>query len=220
MAFKVGLRERNVGGIKQAAHAVQALPTKIGKNSAEAAGRNMGTLVRTAEAIFKSSIERPGETGVRKGIRETGSFTFGTDAGGDFTGSTFNADGLIGFGWPDIEKADDRSNFVWRSLEFGLAGTRANSEGVLHGPGFSRFPENQHLVPQGFHRMPRKFLFTTDNPRTSYLKQDNNVPSRLPPGGAGIKGKHFIEDAFTQSLEIMAGRYVKSVLDPVAAFGK
>jgi len=68
--------------------------------------------------------------------------------------------------------------------------------------------------------MPRRFLFTTSNPRTSFLFQNNSLPARLPRGGAGFEGKHFIEDGFLDAIEIMAGRYKKAVLDPVASFGK
>jgi hypothetical protein len=132
----------------------------------------------------------------------------------------FETDGLYGFGWPDIDKADAATDFVWRTLEYGLAGTRANRDGELRGPGSSRFPENQYLVPTGFHRMPRRFQFTTDSPSDSYLFLNKHVPERLPPGGAGIEGKHFIEDAFIEALEVMAGRYKKAVLDPVASFGR
>ena len=223
MAFNLGLslRTRNVNGLQEMAHAFQPLPTKIGKKSKEAASRNMGTLTRRAEARFRGSIKRPGEKGVRGGIRETGHFEFGTSAGGDFVGDLFEAEkGVFGFGWPNIDKADAATNYVWRSLEYGLAGTLANSRGVLHGPGRSRYPENQHLVPTGFHRMPRKYMFSTDNPRSSFLIQRNYFPPKVPPGGAGIEGKHFIEDAFDESLEIMAGRYKRAVLDPIAAFGK
>jgi len=222
MAFSPGLRTRfTVTGMEEMAHAFQFLPEKIHKSSIESAARNLGTLTRFAEANFKASTKRPGEKGVRPGIRETGNFEFGTRAGGSFTGTMFELEkGVFGFGWPDIDKADAATNYVWRSLEYGLAGTLANSRGVMHGPGHSRYPENQHLVPTGFHRMPRKFMFSTDNPRTSFLITKNYLPAREPPGGAGIEGKHFIEDAFEEAAEIMIGRYRKSVLDPVAAFGK
>jgi len=222
MAFRVGLRTTVKDGFKVQAHVFQALTTKIGKNSVEAAASNLGTLTRRAEARFNASTLRPGEKGVGSGgRRQTGNFTFGTKAGGSFTGTQFvTEEGLYGFGWPNIDKADALTNFVWRSLEFGLAGTRPNSRGQLRGPGHSRFPENAHLVPTGFHRMPRRFMFTSESPSNSYLFLNKSAPERMPPGGAGIEGKHFIEDAFIESIEIMAGRYKKAVLDPVASFGR
>jgi hypothetical protein len=220
MAFTAGLRTKIGNGFEEVIHAVQFIPATIEKNSVEAASSNLGTLVRASESLFNASIKRPGERGVRPGIRETGHFTFGTSAGGDFVGGTFKLDdGVFGMGWPNIDKADAATNYVWRSLEYGLAGTLANSRGVLRGPGRSRYPENQHLVPTGFHRMPRKYMFSSDNPRTSFLIQRNYLPARIP-GGAGIEGKHFIEDAFEQAQAVMIRRYKKAVLDPVAAFGK
>ncbi len=220
--FRAGLRTRKANGFEVTRHAVQLVPDRIKKNSVEAAMQNLGTLTRRAEARFAASTLRPGERGVGSGgRRQTGNFTFGTLARGSFTGTVFELEkGVHGFGWPDIDKADAATDYVWRTLEFGLAGTLANSEGVLRGPGHSRFPENAYLVPTGFHRMPRRFMFTSDNPATSYLFLNKNAPKRMPPGGAGIEGKHFIEDAFIESIEIMAGRYKKSVLDAVVAFGR
>jgi len=223
VAFNPGFRTVKKDGFTVMAHAVQAMVVNMDFNSIESAARNLGTVVRASEARFNSQTLRPGEVGVGSGgRRETGNFTFGTLARGSFTGTQFEDKDThtFGFGFPDIAKADQRTNFVWRSLEFGLAGTEVNSMGVLHGPGFSRFPENQHLVPQGTHIMPRRFMFTEASPRSSFLFLNNQVPERIPRGGAGFEGKHFIEDGFLDSIEIMAGRYKKAVLDAVASFGK
>lgn len=222
MAFQAGKAGRlrlTVHGIAEASHAVQALPTQVRKNAAAQSARSIGTLSRRADSIFQSNIKRPSESGehrFRGGGRQTGNFTFGRQQGGTFSGNIFKDKNVIGFGWPNIDKADRSTKGVWRVLEYGLAGTRASSINPIRRPQ-ALLPENRHLVPSGVHKMPKGFQFTTKSPATSVMYPARASRSRE---AAGIEGKHFIEGAWLLTEELFADRFKKSVLDAVAAFGK
>lgn len=204
-----------VEGLVQAAQAIQAIPTAIRKNASEQASRNMKTLADRAESIFYSDIRRPGQQGVdafskgRSG-RQTGNFTFGESGTGAFVGSVVETEDGVGFGWPNIDHADDATNRVWRTLEYGLDGKKHSARPLL--------PENAGLVPTGQHRLPKGFQFSTPytNP-TGYMYPSSK---RRDQDGGGIEGKHFIEGAWLEIEGLISDRYVRSVTDAVAAFGR
>jgi len=200
--------ERN--GFRVQRQAIQAIPKRLERNTVHAAVRNVGTVVRRAEEIFDASILRPGEKGHGEGgRRQTGNFEFGT--GNTFVGETFKlSEGRFGFGFPDIDRADSKTNKIWRALEFGLSGTKRKPE--------ARFSENTYLILGGVHRMPERYEFSTKNPSSSYLSLGRR--KREVQFAEGIEGKHFIEDAWASSLETIAARYKKAVTDAIASFGK
>jgi hypothetical protein len=105
-------------------------------------GRRIGILTQRARKYFEQDIRRPDESGARRHARETQKFTFGKKAGGAFVGVVINepATDQYGFGYPDIARADTATNFVWRTLEFGL---KPHPAAISHpfGPvGSARFP--------------------------------------------------------------------------------
>ena len=208
-------------GFKQAADAVQAVPVNIKKNNLYSTVRNIGTVSSKAKDLFLSSIIRHGESGQGAGgRRQTGKFMFGkrAGAGAAFRGANFElkkGSDVYGFGFPDIAHADKVTEFVWRSLEFGLPGY-GNPKGGMRGP-VALYPENSRLFPKENMRMPRNFEFSSKNTATSYLyfgKRERKPDTR------GIEGKHFIEGAWAESLEIMNGRYKRDVIDAAKVFGK
>lgn len=176
--------------------------------------RMMGVVGKRAEANFEGSIRRPNERGERGGPRETGHFTFGKDQGGAFIGVPIRPDSPggkkdeYGFGYPNIKVADQKTNFVWRALEFGLTGakyTAVNNEfaprGIAKFP--SRFtflpfrsgPPNGSLVPKGSGSAPSGTLVT---PKGRVLKTVAHP---------GIKPKLFITNAFNETVGGMDREY-------------
>ena len=194
-----------LGGVEQLPTLFTTATTKFRENLHAVHAQHIGQLDRIAHAMFVGSKIRGGETGERSGTRETGNFTFG-GANSAFQGRLMEKGDTFGFGWPDVDRADQATNFVWRSLEFGLRGTR-------HGP-TARFRETiagGNVFPQGWHQLPRAFYFEGGGPSTSRMvlgrgggRQARAMaqgPKKKMHGydktmGAGIGGKHFLEDAW------------------------
>ena len=219
MAFKPGKRFRiEESGLREMTQAFQALPVAMKKNSVEAAVRNLGTVSRAAEAIFEANQLRLGQKGEKrfterpgKVPRQTGNFNFGTARSGTFVGGTFEArKGVFGFGYPDPEIADKATKGIWRVLEFGMSGTNT-------GAPTARYSALNRFVVTKPHRLPARFEFTSRNPAAAIIQPGSR--DRIQEGG-GIEGKHFIEDAWANSLEIMLGRYRKALTKATAEFGK
>lgn len=83
-------------------------------------------LAETGRRNLRASIERPQERGEGElRGRQTGNFTFG--GSGAFVGTSFAEGDIQGFGWPNVQVADRRTNYVWRSLEWGLGGGATSS---------------------------------------------------------------------------------------------
>jgi hypothetical protein len=202
-----------VNGLYQAAQVIAAMPAEARKNASAAAIRNMGTLSREAERIFKSSILRPREHGQERfrGGRQTGNFTFGVKGGGAFQGRVVDEGDLTGFGWPDIATADAHTNEIWRALEFGLKGT-SKRPSVLAG-----FGNLSYLKLRGTHRLPKGYSFTTKTPSTAVMYP---WKQRQPQVGSGIEGKHFIERAWVATEATVGQRYKKAVIDAVGLIKK
>lgn len=79
-----------------------------------------------AKRNFRNSIEREdhsvtlgGSDAYPRRTRASGKFTFGP--GATFTGSLLRNLGpnISGFGYPNIKRAEERTNGAWRALEFG-----------------------------------------------------------------------------------------------------
>ena len=173
--------------------------TKFRENLHAVHAQHLGQLANKARANFYSDIKRPAETGEGKGgRRETGNFTFG-GSGSAFVGRLIEEGDKIGFGWPDVDQADRSTNFVWRSLEFGLAGHTA-------GPS-ARFSELAPYMPIGHHKLPRAFWFTSGDPGSSrlvvgkfgYRQASQRFGRGQQTWGRGIEGKHFLERAWFET---------------------
>lgn len=134
------------------------LTRKLAQLDKSIKGKNLslqGDMTKIAKRNFRASIRRPAESGENQDHRMTGKFTFGTE--GAFKSVLIleenSKTNVIGFGYPDIQRADARTKFVWRSLEFGL------------GPRGSGHPEG----PKGRAMLPAVFGFTTGNPATAKM---------------------------------------------------
>lgn len=172
--------------------------------------RARGAVMLTAEKIFRSDILRPAESGQGEGgRRQTGRFTFGK-------GATFESrdvkisDEERGFGFPDWTQADQRTNKIWRALEFGLPGTKHSAESIRFG-GLTQF----HITKP--HRLPQRYEFTTRSPGTSVLRV-NGFRDREVQFGSGAAGKHFIELAWIHTLDTFTRDYKQIGLNAFRAF--
>lgn len=137
-----------VEGLQQtAALLARVTNVEFRKNINAFHGRQIGILSQRARDYFEESVSRPNESGARSHARQTGKFGFGQRSGGAFVGVTINEPELdqYGFGYPDIARADRVTNYVWRSLEFGLK---------PH-PGAVR----DQFAPIGVHKFPSSFTF-------------------------------------------------------------
>ena len=212
-------------GFRRMSTAIQALPVNLKKNTQQSAVRAVGTIGRLAASNFHGSIRRPGEQGegTERG-RKTGKFTFGNkDSGAAFHGSVFEVNkGLFGFGYPFIPHADARTDYVWRSLEYGLPGTR-NAATTLLG--------DASLFPKGEHKLPRRFYFSTPSPSSAILvipkkfaRKGSQKQKILKGGssnpGAGFEGKHFIEEAWIEMREKLPEKWRQDIVATVATFGR
>lgn len=181
-----------------------------------------------AQENFRSDIRRPAESG--RGIgqrdRQTGKFTFGTTGGGAFVGNLFQDGDVYGFGYPDIARADAATNFVWRSLEYGLKGW-GEFPRALSNLGQTRAP-----FPRGTHLMPRAFHFSGPEGDPSSVLRLGGGPSWMQHNyrgyrtlksraGRGIEGKHFLERAFAEVREnrqLLARGYQTAVQKAIKSF--
>ena len=206
--------------------------TEFRENLHAVHARHIRTLDEIAEGIFLSSKIREGETGVRPGGgrmgRQTGRFSFGGRASA-FQGRLSEEGKKIGFGWPDIDTADRATEFVWRSLEFGLWGSKHRPE--------ARTQAGSQVMPRGHHELPRRFSFVGGGPKTSTMvigggntrqfsqrhrsvlrttrEQEEGTDKTI---GAGIQGKHFIEGAWEQAKIGDPKRYREVVKKSFRAF--
>lgn len=154
-----------------------------------------GQVVKRARSYFTADTKRPSERGQgQEGRRQTTNFTFG--AGGAFQTRTIKiSDDERGFGFPDVATADTATDRVWRSLEFGLPGTK-------HGATQIHFTQMSQFFPHGSHLLPRRFIFSSTVPSAAVLIL-NKGPKRDSREGGGFEGKHFIEQAWFDAIEAM-----------------
>ena len=148
--------------------------------------RRIGDVTRIARRLFEQDTRRPTSKGDRPGDRtkrrKTGTFTFGARSGGAFVGVDFSKDPVKGFGYPNIEVADAKTQGIWRVLEFGLGAKATRHE----------------LAPTGEHLLPLRFGF---DPNKKGRRDAKLFPVRGPAAraGAGIlaknEGKGFIRPA-------------------------
>ncbi len=139
-----------------------------------------------AEQNFANSILREGTSKTlggrtyRKGSRVTGRFTFGK--GKTFTGSLLKNLGpnITGFGYPIVNRADQRTKRVWRGLEFGWDSMRM-PKGIWRDAQGDRIGATGDAAEVG--KLLGGDVFT---PRRSSLSEEV----------AGIAPKQFIADAF------------------------
>lgn len=150
-----------------------------------------------AKQNFYSDIRWPAMKGIRPGQRMTGRFTFGGDAA-SIRGHFLHIP-KVQYGWsyPNVERADAMTDYVWRALEFGLPGRGFPGSG-------------EPFAPEGFHRIPHfrsaeagTILYPVT--RAKYL-------------GKGFAGKHFLEDAFNVVGPDMTNRYRKRFRDELKDF--
>ncbi len=163
----------------------------------------MSALSNAAYRNLYSDIRRPAESGVGSdGRRQTGNFTFGARAKGAFVGVNLTPEGkngsVQGFGYPDVDRADEATQGVWRALEMGLSGT-------AHMPSF--YSEDMgRYAPTGSHVMPPKYEFSSPDPSSAYLYLGGKR-KRKTRAGAGFEGKHFIELAWREVTANVEGDY-------------
>lgn len=191
-----GFKPGKVSGIQfnvksnlfELATALAAATKDLGKDAIAVTRAGARYVTVQARLHFAEDIKRPAERGEGAGgRRETGHFTFG--GSGAFVQRDIKiSDTEFGFGFPDVAQADARTNFVWRSLEFGLPGTR-NRSSTLH------FAELSQFFPQGTHQLPRRFKFSSDSPSSAVLLLGQGQFRNIREG-AGFAGKHFIEQAW------------------------
>lgn len=143
--------------------------------------RKLGELTSLARSNFEAKVAkgRSGESGRGQGRgRQTGQFTFGSRGGGAFVGVFMKDEttGVSGFGYPNVAIADARTNYVWRTLEFGL---RPNPNAVRG----ARLRRGKTPIaveaPLGEHKLPARFGFTGPNRTSSRLVplSDRAVPN-------------------------------------------
>jgi len=193
----------------------------------------IGQLDNRAESIFNASIIRRGERGQGKGgtrDRQTGNFTFGGKSSA-FVGILMEKGSRVGFGWPDIDRADAATNRVWRALEFGLSGKRhLPSSKIIDS---SVWAGGIHVLPRAFHFEPGQGP-ATDRliPTAGGYRQASQSPQRIARRkswggekstlgmtmGEGFEGKHFIENAWIEMKVGDARRYRPVVQKSFAAF--
>jgi hypothetical protein len=210
-------------GMERMKTAVQAIPVNLKKNTLQSAGKSIGGINSRAKANFEAIVKRPGETGEGKERgRQTGNFTFGRKgvAGVAFSGNTFeHSKGVFGFGYPNISQADKKTNYVWRSLEYGLAGIHHKPTSFFANPSF----------PQGEHKLPKRFYFTSGSPTNSKFRvakkysrkgrQGQTLLKSPPIEPGGIEGKHFIESAWLDYLAINENKWEADVVATRREFG-
>jgi hypothetical protein len=209
-------------GFKRTIDAMGVMPIKLDQNTHNSAAASVTYVRNAAEENFLSDIRRPNEQSSHPERRETGNFTFGPkDSGSAFQGTVFETSkkGLFGFGFPNIQQADSITNFVWRSLEYGLRGTEHEPSALI-----STSPP----FPTGTHVLPRRYFFTTYQPSSAVLVMPKKFARKGPRGqdihkggpGKGIPGKHFIERAWLQSLDRINNKWEPDLIDATKAFGR
>lgn len=189
----------NAAGVAESTFLIAKVYDQFERGLLQSHVRRTQTLYAIAEDRFRADIRRPDSRGDRPGGgrmgRQTGRFTFGS-------GQTFQAvlihdpeSHQFGIGFPKLSVADARTDYVWRSLEFGL------------GPKGTPDP----MGPLGEHKLPSRFHFQGDrlvlgrDPKDRFRQQQNRKTKvrranseRL---GQGFEGKFFIRD----SMEVFAG---------------
>jgi len=155
-------------------------------------------VTRARKKLELGEVRRPSESGEgADGRRQTGRFTFGS--GSTFESRTIKiSDTNQGFGFPDVARADERTEGAWRAIEWGIPGARS-------GPRDYHFSGMEQFFITKKHRLPKRFQFTSTSPSLAILKL-NVGPVRTKPG-AGYEGKHFIEKAWQETLEVMTRDY-------------
>ena len=205
--------------------AIQAAERDIEKNTKQAAVRAIGTLSHRSKSIFESNKERPQESGWRPEDRMTGRFGFGRrDADSKaFVGRVFTDDSKrLGFGFPDVAQADAKTNYVWRSLEFGLKGSKHEPTTISDLVGESFFPTKPMRLPNSFYFRPR-FKGVEGGRSTGPGRSPDDVmhlggPFKRTKRPKGIKGKHFIEQAWISSTPEITKRFEKAIVSAFDSF--
>lgn len=203
-------------GIKRTTAALIAITkSEIPKTLDNIHLRAIGTLSGKAERIFKESIRRRDEHGWRPEARETTNFTFGggIHGGRAFTGVLINptTSGLkdtYGFGYPNVPQADEKTHFVWRSLEFGLAPAPVvPSEFAPRGK--AQFPTKFTFIPfrTGIGRGSLQPLSRTAARTGSLMTPQGRFLKKV--AHPGIHPKQFITTAFEETVPLMNAEYQK-----------
>lgn len=177
----------------------------------------IGLLTKYAESMFHHEALRPDESGHRPEKRMTQQFTFG-GKGAAFRGFLIEEGNIQGFGYPDVQQADAKTNFVWRSLEFGLTGAKHTA---IANP----------FAPRGVAKFPSRFTFLPFAKGRGLFEPRGGGPARprgklVTPQGRilktvthpGIEPKLFITRAFNQVAEGMDRSYRQELASTFAKF--
>lgn len=177
----------DIDGVYQSAFAVARVTDQFQRELRGSHLSLLRVMKSVAQAKFEASIKRPAQRGFRPGPpfdkkRVTGRFTFGSRGGGAFVGVLINdeANDMSGFGYPRISVADEKTRFVWRSLEYGLSGTK-------------RQADSDDLAPKGRHLLPAKIFWTAAEPEGLLIPRKPATRE-----GGGIEPKRFIRDSIEE----------------------
>lgn len=207
-----------------------ALTRKVKKVDDSLRGSNT-RLIRTindrAKANLRANILRPKEHGEGQDRgRQTQNWTFGQS--GAFRARTGERNGNeIGFGYPDVPIADNYTNYVWRVLEFGLTPRMGQAQPGILEPALASGLAGR-FGPQGVHKLPAKFGFTTRSPRTSRMlvfkgpalasgsilsvsKREGGHQIRVNPHG--VYGKFFLTRAIQETVVDAKREYTRAVTE-------
>ncbi len=185
---KSGIQLNVESNLFELSTALAAATRDLGKDAIAVTRAGARYVTGQARKYFNEEVKRPAERGEGAGgRRETGHFTFG--GGGAFQQRDLKiSDTEYGFGFPDVATADAATNFVWRSLEFGLPGTK-------HSSSYVQFAELSQFFPKGSHLLPRRFRFSSESRAAAVLQVGEGRYRNIRTGG-GFEGKHFIERAW------------------------
>lgn len=172
-----------VEGLTQIPTAYQAVSEGVKRRMSGVHREAIKRMNSAAEQNFRDSIIRPDTSSTisnvryRPRVRATGRFSFGTHS--TFRGKLIDEKTVQGFGYPDMERADQRTDFAWRALEFGLDSIKMpdylwkNAVGVRVG--------SDQRSPGGDYFTPKR-------------------GSAARPTSSRIKEKRFIRDAFDNTV--------------------
>lgn len=183
---------------------------------------NVSIPLESWKVFSRQRPRRPKESGHRPDKRMTG--TLGRKDFDRFmqiySGKEFGSGTRRGIGWPDVQRADRATDYVWRSLEFGLGlqGTGESGEHKLPAK-FGFFDESldRSDTAKGFRRRYKKLRPKLESPgglssfnpasgkfNTGALQPLSNVLREDDDGeyrqGRGYTGKHFLEIGFKRAL--------------------
>lgn len=175
--------------------------------------------------LIEKDRKRPQERGNRPGDRETGNIRFGKgEAFGSFN-SEFDNVGIATISFVDINHADNLTNYVWRSVNYGLGGTEYPAPANEHAPlgehwlpKFFQFGKGEKFRSRSFYRRGKEIEispFDRAFQRTRGVfkptsRGKNSGEGRL---GKGFEGHYWVEKAIEDTIDRLPRRYERIIVD-------